>query len=107
DDGLAGDNLDALAAMHQGRGVMAGPENLSDPDAQRGFVPSESLMRRDNLVLAPLQRTVQFGYDAHLLRDELTRSQGFFGSRRKMHQHQFDPPLLGAPLDLRETVGRR
>src|SRR5712692_1762412 len=107
DDSFAGDDLDALAAMDQLRSVMLGPQNLGEPVAQGRFFPFEALMARNDLVLAPLQRMVQLGYDAHLLRDEFARSQGFFSCRRKMHQYQFDATFLGAPLDLRETIGRR
>jgi len=97
----------AFQLMSQFLGVMLGPENLHEPVAQRRFLLFEILMLRNDLVFAPLQRLVQLGYDAHLLRDEFARSQGFFSRRRKMHQYQFDAPLLGAPLDLREAVGRR
>jgi hypothetical protein len=107
DDGLAGVDLDPLAALHQRGGITLGPKNLGEPVAQGGFLLFEALMLRDDLVLAPLQRTIQLGNDADLLRDEFARSQGFFGQRWKMHQHQFDAAFQGAALDLRETLGRR
>ena len=67
DDGFAGVDLDALAAVHQRRGVMLGAENLGEPVAQAGFFLLEALMLRDDLVLAPLQRMIQFGHDADLV----------------------------------------
>ena len=68
---------------------------------------SQPLMLRDDLVLAPLQRVIEFRHDRDLARDELARSQGLFGRRRQMHQHQFDAAVMGGALDLGETVGRR
>src|ERR1700676_1416632 len=68
DNGLAGLDLDTLAAVHQLRGVTLGAEDLGEPVAQRGFLLVEAAMLGDDLVLAPLQRMVQFGNDAHLVR---------------------------------------
>ena len=107
DDDLAGIDLQALAAMDQFRRVFLGAENAYKPVAQGSFFVAEALMLRDDLVLAPLQRMIEFGHDADVLRDELARSQRLFRRRRKMHQHQFDAAVLGGALDLRKTVGRR
>src|SRR6202049_1870797 len=74
DNGLAGLDLDALAAVHQRRGVTLGAEDLGEPVAQRGLLLFDDAMLRNDLVLAPLQRMVQFGNDAHLVRDEFARS---------------------------------
>ena len=50
---------------------------------------------------------IQFSYDADLVRDEVARSQGLLGRRRKVHQHQSDAAVLRRPLDLGETIRRR
>ena len=86
---------------------MLGPENLDEPAAQAGLFLRALLMLRDDFVLAPFERVIQFGDDPHLLRDELARSQDLLGRGRKMHQHQTDAPVLGGALDLGETVCRR
>ncbi len=64
-------------------------------------------MLGDDLVLAPFQRVIEFRHDRDLVRDELARSQGLLGRGRQMHQHQSDAAVMGGPLDLGETVGRR
>ena len=60
----------------------------------------------DDFVLAPLQGMIQFSHDADLMRDEVGRSQGLLGRRRKMHQHQLDAEVVRRPLDLDETIRR-
>ena len=64
-------------------------------------------MLRDDLVLAPFQRVIEFGHDADVARDELARSQRLLGRGRQMHQHQLDAAVVGGALDLGEAVGRR
>ena len=53
--------------MHQLGGVLLGAEKLDEPVAQRGFFLLEPLMLRDDLVLAPLQRVIEFRHDADLV----------------------------------------
>ncbi len=105
DDGFAGVDLDPLTAMHQRRSVPLGAENLREPAAQAGSLPLEAPMLRDDLVLASLQRMIQFGHDADVVRDEAAGSQRLCRRGRQMHQHQADAAIMGDALDLRETVG--
>jgi len=81
DDNLAGVDLQALATMDQFRGVSLGPENPDEPVTQGGFLLLAALMLHDNLVLAPLQRVIEFGHDGDPVRDEIDRSQGLLGRR--------------------------
>ncbi len=104
DDGLASVDLDALAAMHQGRRIMFVAKDLREPVAQAGFFLLEALMFRDDLVFALLERMIEFGDDADVVRDKPARAQRFLGGIRQMHQHQPDPEIVRAALDLGKTV---
>src|SRR4029078_3668729 len=107
DDNLAGLDLEALAAMDQFHGVAFSTQYLGKPFAQAGLLALQALVLDDDLVLAPLERVIQFGHDVHLARNELARSQRLFGRGRQMHQYQLDAQIMRGPLDLGKTVSSR
>ena len=96
DDDLAGLDLEPLAAADQFRGVVLAAENPGEPVAQAGFFLLAALMLRDDLVLAPFQRMIEFGHDADVAGDELAGAQRLLGRGRQMHQHQPDAAIGGA-----------
>ena len=59
-DNFAGLDLEALAAADQFFGIISAVEDPGEPVAQIGLFLSCVLMLRDDLVLAPLQRMVEF-----------------------------------------------
>ena len=75
--------------------------------SQGGFLLPEVLVLRDDLVLAPLQRVIQFGHDADLVGNESTGPQRLLRRGRKVHQHRSDAEIERGALDLRKAVGGR
>ena len=56
--------------MDQFVGIALGAENLDEPAAQARLFLLEFLMLRDNFVLAPFQRVIEFGDDLDFPGDE-------------------------------------
>ncbi len=61
DDDLAGLDLEPLAAARSAPSASCfAAENLGEPVAQVGLFLREPLMLRDDLVLAPFERVIEF-----------------------------------------------
>ena len=93
-DGFAGRDLDALAAMHQRFRIVGRSDDPREPVAQIGFLLLVALMLGDDLVLALLQRMVEFVDDHDIVGDEFARPQRFFRRYRQMHQRQLDAEIV-------------
>ena len=106
-DDLAGLDLDALAAADQRVGIVFAAENACEPVVQTCFFQRQALMLRDDLVLAPFQRVIEFGDDGDAFADEVAGAKHLLGRCRQMHQNQLCAEVDRAALDLRKTVGGR
>ena len=100
-------DLKALASMHQFGRVLVGAEDADEPILQGCFLVATALMLRDDVVLAPFERMIEFRHDTDVARDELARSQGLFRGDLQVDQNQPDAALTGRTLDLGETIGCR